>query len=865
VTDNKKIDTAALLASVDVVKVIDGYVPLTKSGAEFEACCPFHTESTPSFKVNPKKQFYNCFGCGANGDAIRFLMEYRGLPFLDACRELGADIPESGVPAGPPKPRKEIERAPVKAKKPEIEWLPVLPVPAQATEPPRAHSHRGVPVGSWAYRDAEGRLLGYIFKFIDSQGGKVTIPLTWCRAADGSAPEKWSWVSFPKPNRPLYGLDELARRPDAAVLVVEGEKCKDAAQAELPELVVIAWPGGCNAEDKVDWSPLAGRKVMTWADCDAKREKLKKEEKDVLQAEGAAAGLDDGAIKASIIAAQAAKPLLPESDQPGVKAMRRVHKHLHMFNCTVWDIRIPAPLEKPDGWDVADAIDEGLMGADLAAYVRSNAVRVPAPGAVDVIDPAALQLSQNSEGISTATGAAAGPGPGDVAAGGGGGGGSYGDEGWQGGGDDGHGQSIWRRMLLRSDGKVIDCRENVYLILKHHPQWQGVIWGDEFAKRIVLRKPPPWERAAHFVPERKWEASDDLRLGLWLAQQERVLIRAKQTLSDSVAWVASESLWHPVREYLEGLVWDDKPRLAGWLTDYLGINPTEYSLMVGRFFLIGMVARIYKPGCQMRFMPIFEGSQYRGKSSAIRALVGSKWYSDAHLDLNNKDVYQLIQGVWVQEVGEMDSFNRSEATRVKAFVSSQTDRFRAPYEATPSDQPRQVVFMGSTNQDEYFKDSTGNTRFWPLKAEETGDPINVEGLAAVRDQLFAEAVTLFKQGERWHPTAEEQERLFEPEQASREIEDLWESRIEAYLKSNTFTTIRGDEIITDCLKIEIGKVDNAKAMAMRVSTIMKRLGWRKDRETVGRHRRNFYQRPEEPKPAQPDSTASTSEVDDVPL
>ncbi len=855
-----KVDTVALLADVDIVKVIEGYVALTKSGTEMEACCPFHTESTPSFKVSPKKQFYNCFGCGANGDAIKFLIDYKGLSFLDACRELGADIPESGNTAGPSNPPAAVRREPLKAKKPETEWLPILPVPAHATEPPVAHSHRGKPVASWTYRDAEGRVLGYIYKFIDSKGGKVTIPLTWCRTADGSAPEKWSWVSFPhKPPifRPLYGLDELAKRPDAAVLVVEGEKCKDAGQAQLPDLVVIAWPGGCNAEDKVDWSPLAGRKVMTWADCDAKRVKLKKDEEKAIAEEGAAAGLDADAIKAAIVAAQQAKPLLPEADQPGMKAMRRVHKHLHMFNCTVWNIHIPAPLDKPDGWDIADAIEEGLKGAELAAHIRANAVRVQPPGAVDAIDPSALPVSQDSKSISTATGATAGSGDS------GGGGGEGPPPVFDDYDDDRHSQSIWRRTLLRSDGKVIDCRENVYLILKYHPQWVGVIWGDEFAKRIVLRKPPPWERPSQFVQDRKWEASDDLRLGLWLAQQERVLIRSKQTLADSVAWVASESLWHPVREYLDGLVWDGESRTRNWLTDYLGVKPTEYSMLAGHLFLIGMVARIYKPGCQMRFMPIFEGYQYRGKSSAIRAL-GGKWYSDAHLDMNNKDVYQLIQGVWVHEVAELDALNRTEVTRVKGFISSQIDKFRAPYEPAPTEQPRQVVFVGSTNQDEYFKDPTGNTRMWPMRAEEV-EPIDVAGLEAVRDQLFAEAVMLFKQGERWHPNADEQQRLFEPEQAAREITDPWQPRIARWLESSTFKTVRVDEILTDCLKVEIGKVDRARAMSTSIGTIMKRLCWIKKRETSGSHRDWYYERPpQENPPAQ--AGINTSEVfDDVPL
>ena len=94
-----KVDTTALLAKVDIVEVIDRYVPLTKSGGEYEACCPFHGEDTPSFKVSPSKQFYHCFGCGAHGDAIGFLMQHQGLSFRNAVEALGGDLPETG--AGP--------------------------------------------------------------------------------------------------------------------------------------------------------------------------------------------------------------------------------------------------------------------------------------------------------------------------------------------------------------------------------------------------------------------------------------------------------------------------------------------------------------------------------------------------------------------------------------------------------------------------------------------------------------------------------------------------------------------------------------------------------------------------------------------
>lgn len=493
--------------------------------------------------------------------------------------------------------------------------------------------------------------------------------------------------------------------------------------------------------------------------------------------------------------AQSEKPLLPEAEQPGIKAMEQAAGEALRFGARVRIVNIPPAGEKPDGWDVADAIDEGMDADALRAFI--NATRLPEIAA------------QAARGTHTPQLAGAGP-------------------------------EDWRRQLLRKDDRLIDCRENVYLILRHHPAWAGMIWADEFARRIVKRKPAPWERTTGFVPGTEWDHTEDLRLGLWLAQQEGLIVRSEVNLAASVAWAATESRCHPVREYLDGLTWDRRERTADWLTDYLGVRKTEYTMLAGRMFLLGMVARIYQPGGQMRSMPILEGPQFKGKSTALRIL-GGEWFGDTSLDLSNKDAYQLIQGCWLYEIGELDAFNRSESTRVKAFISSQKDRFRAPYDRAPRDWPRQTAFAGTTNQDEYFKDPTGNTRYWPWRVEEV-EQINLDGLADARDQLFAEAVVLYKRGERWHPTRDEQQRLFEPEQADREIADPWQSLIARWLRSRPSPRVAVTDILSECLKIEPGKIDNSKQMSTRVGIAMKRLGWIKKRETSG-DREYYYVEP----------------------
>jgi putative DNA primase/helicase len=143
--------------------------------------------------------------------------------------------------------------------------IAIVPVPDHAPEAGFRHPRYGESSATWAYRDHEGRLLGHVARF-ETPEGKQILPRSWCRVADG--PPRWCWKSLPSP-RPLYGLDRLARRPEARILIVEGEKTSDAAQERFPEYVVVTWPGGSKAVGKVDWSPLRDRDVVVWPDADA--------------------------------------------------------------------------------------------------------------------------------------------------------------------------------------------------------------------------------------------------------------------------------------------------------------------------------------------------------------------------------------------------------------------------------------------------------------------------------------------------------------------------------------------------------------------------------------------------------------------
>lgn len=263
------IDVERIRRTVNLVELLraDG-VELRKAGSEWEALCPFHVERTPSFRVVPSKGFVHCFGCGAHYDAIGYVMATRKVDFWTACQQLGADDLSRHVL------QRQAHR--LESSDPREVWVPVS-VPDDAPRwlvgaagavynPKRGHWWQGLmPSRADAYRDAAGKLLGYVLRVEARDGRKLTPQVTWCIGPDGTC--RWCLQPFWLP-RPLFGLDVLAAKPDAPVLVVEGEKCAAVAGAALPQYAVVSWPGGSKGVGTVDWTPLRGRDVVLWPDAD---------------------------------------------------------------------------------------------------------------------------------------------------------------------------------------------------------------------------------------------------------------------------------------------------------------------------------------------------------------------------------------------------------------------------------------------------------------------------------------------------------------------------------------------------------------------------------------------------------------------
>jgi predicted P-loop ATPase len=296
--------------------------------------------------------------------------------------------------------------------------------------------------------------------------------------------------------------------------------------------------------------------------------------------------------------------------------------------------------------------------------------------------------------------------------------------------------------------------------------------------------------------------------------------------------VARENSFHPVRDYLRALDWDGTPRLDTWLPRYLGVADSPYARAVGPRFLISAVARIEKPGCKADQMLILEGPQGQLKSSAVQALARS-WFADRISTLGTKDSAMEVAGVWLIEVSELDALIRSSNSAIKAFISRREDRYRPPYGKHVTKQPRQCVFVGTTNMaGGYLKDPTGARRFWPVAC----GVIDLHALRRDSDQLFAEAAIRFRNGAPWWLESPELEALAAAEQRARIEVDAWSDKIEAWLAARHDVSVC--EILVGALGIAPGSW--SQQAQTRVAKTLVQLGFepgkkldRERRGTVG--------------------------------
>lgn len=336
----------------------------------------------------------------------------------------------------------------------------------------------------------------------------------------------------------------------------------------------------------------------------------------------------------------------------------------------------------------------------------------------------------------------------------------------------------WKSKLQRKSekqgGAPKDSQHNVSLILRH--ALPTIFKHDHFSDVIIYGSAPPWRKNA------LGQEVDNLDLSLirqWFVDHWRLEAKVND-IDHSINAIGYENSFHPVKDYLTGLKWDGVTRTETWLKDYLGASaPEPYLTEISVILLVAMVRRIYQPGCKFDYVLIFEGKQGLGKSTAFSVLVGDQWFSDQSVNIADKDAVLSMRGIWLHELSELASMRRSDKDAMKAFITRTTDKIRPPYGRRMQSYQRQTVFIGTTNEGEYLQDTTGNRRFWPVRVGAT----DLDGLAKVRDQLFAEAVSWESMGQPIYLKDKAIEAMANAEQSSRVLHDVIIDRLSDWLDS----------------------------------------------------------------------------------
>lgn len=298
------------------------------------------------------------------------------------------------------------------------------------------------------------------------------------------------------------------------------------------------------------------------------------------------------------------------------------------------------------------------------------------------------------------------------------------------------------RLTKDGNGRFEKTINNAVLVLEHDPLLKGKIVTDEFASCGMVLGRVPWNQAD---VKRRWRDADDA--GFYRYMETFYGITGREKLDNALLIVSSQNRINDVKEYLQSLKWDGIRRVDTLLVDYLGAEDNYYTRSVMRKSLCAAVARAVVGGVKFDYMPIFTGPQGIGKSTFL-SILGKEWFSDSLTTFEGKEAAELIQGTWINEVGELSAFTKQETQVIKQFLSKQNDIYRAAYGRRTDKYPRRCVFFGTSNDSEFLKDSTGNRRFWPVDVGRHPAKKSVwDELPEEVDQIWAEAYAYWILGE----------------------------------------------------------------------------------------------------------------------
>lgn len=291
-------------------------------------------------------------------------------------------------------------------------------------------------------------------------------------------------------------------------------------------------------------------------------------------------------------------------------------------------------------------------------------------------------------------------------------------------------------------GKPLSTIDNVWIILENDPLLKSRFALNAFAGRGEVLGPVPWSESTE---RRLW--SDNDNQGLYWYLEKYYQITGTGKIDGALSLHSEKHAFNEITAYLEGLAWDGTPRLDTLFIDYLGAEDTPYTRAVTRKAFTAAVTRAMVPGAKFDNMTILSGPQGIGKSTLLDKM-SRGWFNDSIRTFEGKEASELLQGVWLVEISELDAFRRTDVSRIKQFLSQRADRFRAAYGRHVKEMPRRCVFFGTTNTGDYLQDKTGNRRFWPVDVGLRPSVKSVwNDLDNELDQMWAEAMVLWRIGE----------------------------------------------------------------------------------------------------------------------
>lgn len=335
------------------------------------------------------------------------------------------------------------------------------------------------------------------------------------------------------------------------------------------------------------------------------------------------------------------------------------------------------------------------------------------------------------------------------------------------------------KLEVTSKGAIKNNYSNIKIIIENDLNLKDKIVYDEFSNKSKVIGKLPWGRSNI---KSSLEDSDYMNMCIYIEETYGVTVSDERLRKILIANIQSKAI-NPPKEYLNSLSWDGVNRIDTLLIDYFGAEDTEYTRFVTRKWLCGAVARIFVPGIKFDYMLVLIGDQGVGKSTFFKKL-GKSWFTDSIQDVEGNQAIEKTIGSWIIEFGELQAFSKAESNAIKRFISATEDKTRLAFERSTGYFKRQCVFAGTTNNEEFLKDDTGNRRYWPVnfKGKKIRKLLDSDDFENSIDQIWAEAVYRWKELKEPLFLNKEQEKLAEQQQFTHMVKDDRQGLIEEYLE-----------------------------------------------------------------------------------